>query len=46
VTRPNPDALLRHAAFEGLDPEQGNDILASLCHHFRLRPEEFFERDG
>ena len=32
--------------FEGLDPELGNDILASLCHHFRLRPEEFFERDG
>lgn len=29
--------------FEGIDPERGQEVLARICHHFRVRPEEFFE---
>jgi len=39
-----PDVLAQMSrSFEGLDPQQGPDVLAQLCHHFRMRPEEFFE---
>ncbi len=30
-------------SFEGLDPQLGQEVLSRLCHHYRLRPEEFFE---
>ncbi|MFI5402930.1 MAG: hypothetical protein ACHQ1G_08340 [Planctomycetota bacterium] len=39
-----PEVLVRMSTtFEGLEPEQGQEILARICHHFRVRPEEFFE---
>jgi len=42
-----PELLARMSrTFEGLDPEQGQEILGRLCRHFRIRPEEFFENSG
>ena len=29
--------------FEALYPERGPAVISRLCHHFRMRPEEFFE---
>ncbi len=39
-----PGFLARMSAtFDGLDAEKGQDVLSRICHHFRVRPEEFFE---